>query len=223
MRLIVFDLDGTLVDSHAFITRNLAETFVAEGLTPPTPEEGRNIIGLSLPEAMKRLSGGDEALIDRLVDRYRTLYHARVSDGSTEEGLYPGALEVIRALHAQPDTLLGVATGKALRGVHRILGLHGIAELFITLQTPDHNPSKPHPGMLQTAMVETGAAPAETLMIGDTTYDIEMARAAGTLALGVSWGSHPTELLLQTGAHLVIDDFAALSASIDQLFGLTHA
>jgi len=223
LRLIMFDLDGTLVDSHAFITATLAETFVAEGLTPPSPAEARHIIGLSLHEALKTLSGEEGAVVEALVGRYRTLYRQKAEAGTAEEGLFPGAREVVELLHAAPDTLLGVATGKSMRGVNRLLATHDLDAHFLTRQTPDTNPSKPHPGMLQVAMVEMGVEPHETLMIGDTTFDMEMARAAGCHALGVSWGAHDLGSLTEAGAHLIIDDISTLPGAVDQLYGLTHA
>lgn len=223
MRLIVFDIDGTLIDSHAFITATMTAAFEAEGLEPPTPAMGRSVIGLSLPEALGRLSGAEGLVLDALVARYRGLYHGSVADGATHEALYPGAREAVLALAAHPETVLGIATGKALRGVQRVLTLHGFTEQFNTLQTPDHNPSKPHPGMLQRAMAETGAEPQETLMIGDTSFDMEMAKAAGCHALGVSWGYHPHEDLTKAGADMVIHDYAELAAAIETIMGRIDA
>jgi phosphoglycolate phosphatase len=117
-------------------------------------------------------------------------------------------------LKLAPHTILGVATGKGLTGVTRILGNHGIAGHFVTLQTPDHNPSKPHPGMLLRAMAETGAAPSSTVMVGDTTYDMELARSAGCHAIGVSWGYHDSQDLLAAGAGALIHDYSELDAAI---------
>jgi phosphoglycolate phosphatase len=222
-RLIVFDLDGTLIDSHAFITRMLAETFEAEGFDAPTEDAGKRIIGLSLPEALTVLSGGEGAHVDRLVARYRELYHASVSGAAESEALYPGARDAVLALAKAPDTLLGIATGKAMRGVNRVLGLHGFEGLFVTLQTPDSNPSKPHPGMLLRAMDETGVEPNGTVMIGDTTFDIDMARAAGVHSVGVSWGAHDVGELIEAGADRMADDFTLLLDAVDELTGFAHA
>ncbi|MGV8955850.1 MAG: HAD-IA family hydrolase, partial [Cypionkella sp.] len=172
MILVMFDMDGTLIDTQALISEHMAATFAGAGLVPPTVAESRRVIGLSLPVALGRLAKSDDAaLIDRLVEDYRSHYRAGLVTDSGREGLFPGALEAIERLARRPDTQMGIATGKGLSGVHRLLELHGIADHFVTLQTPDHNPSKPHPGMMYRAMSETGAMPAQTVMIGDTTFD----------------------------------------------------
>ena len=222
MKLIVFDLDGTLLDSHAYLDMTFAETFTAEGLLPPDSEALRRVTGLSLERAMQILSGLDGDALASLTARYRTVYHSRVGTIETEP-LFEGMREAVLALFARPDTLLGIATGKGLPGVERFLSLHGFTDHFVTRQTPNDNPSKPHPGMLLRAMEETGARAKDTLMIGDTSYDMEMARSAGTLALGVAWGSHPAEELRDSGAHMVIDEPSALVDAVGGLLEISHA
>src|SRR5690606_28235948 len=133
------------------------------------------------------------------------------------EPLYPGAREALDRLHQGPATLLGIATGKGLAGVHRILGNHGLASHFATLQTPDHNPSKPDPGMLLRAMAETGMGPEETIMVGDTVFDIELAVNAGCQAVGVTWGYHDPGDLLRAGAGAMIDSYDELDAALVRL------
>lgn len=223
MRLVVFDMDGTLIDSEGFIAGKMHESFEAEGLTPPTLAQSRRIIGLSLPEAMQALSGREGAELDVLVARYRSLYHGEVGDGLRTEPLYPGAREAVLELSSQDLTLVGIATGKGMRGVDRVLKLHDFADCFSTLQTPDHNPSKPNPAMLHRAMDETGVGVERTVMIGDTSFDIEMAVAAGTKAIGVSWGYHEVDELRRAGAHVIVDDYAELLSAIDELVGIQDA
>ena len=218
MKLVVFDMDGTMIDTQALISEHMAATFLGAGLDAPTAAQSRRVIGLSLPIALARLANTDDAvLIDKLVDDYRAHYRASLITDGDREGLFPGALEALSALRAQDDVLLGIATGKGLNGVHRILALHGLTDYFVTLQTPDHNPSKPHPGMLETAMRETGATPAETVMIGDTTFDIEMGVAAGCRTIGVTWGYHEPRELIAVGADAMIDRYDQLVGTVGKL------
>ena len=220
MILVMFDMDGTLLDTQALITEHMSATFRSMGLVEPTPAQSRRVIGLSLPVAMARLAKTDDAvLIEALVEAYRAHYRASVLTDQGREGLFPGALDALQQLNARDDAVLGIATGKGLKGVHRLLALHGVANYFTTLQTPDHNPSKPHPGMLETAMRETGIGPGHTVMIGDTTFDIDMGVAAGCKTIGVTWGYHEPRELIAAGANTMIDRFDQLDGAIRQLAG----
>ncbi|MGV3650673.1 MAG: HAD-IA family hydrolase [Devosia sp.] len=216
--LVMFDMDGTLIDTQGLICEHMAGAFAGQGLPAPTDADVRSIIGLSLPIAIGRLAASEDAvLIDGLVSSYKTLYRASLELHADREPLYPGARDALDRLNAKTETLLGIATGKGLNGVNRILGLHGLEKHFVTLQTPDHNPSKPHPGMLLRAMGETGKAPGETVMIGDTAFDMELGKSAGAFAIGVTWGYHDRELLLGAKADILIDSYDDLDAAIEKV------
>lgn len=215
MKLIMFDMDGTLIDTEALIVEHMTTTFASAGLTPPAKAQSRRVIGLALPVAIARLLGTEVTpLAEKLADDYRAHYRASLLEAEGREGLFPGCRETLDFLATWPDTILGIATGKGLNGVHRLTQLHGIADHFVTLQTPDHNPSKPHPGMMLRAMEETGADKNDTVIIGDTTFDIEMGKAAGTKAIGVTWGYHEGAELLAAGADMLVETYADLPLAI---------
>ena len=210
MRLAVFDCDGTLVDGQADVCAAMDAAFTAEGLAAPDRHLTRRMVGLSLPEAMRKLlPAGEPAVHDSLAAHYRDAYRARRTAGVLDEPLFEGITALLERLGAA-GWLLGVATGKSDRGLAHCLATHGIAGHFVTLQTADRHPSKPHPAMLEAAMAAVGAVPGETAMIGDTSYDIAMARAAGVRAIGVSWGYHAPVELIGAGAVSIADDAAVL-------------
>ena len=214
-RLAVFDCDGTLSDGQAAVCAAMDRAFADCGLVAPPSHSVRRIVGLSLPVAMRHLAPGEEpGTHGRLVEAYKQAFFRARSEGRVSEPLFEGIAELLRTLHSG-GWQLGVATGKSDRGLHGCLTLHGVRELFVTLQTADRHPSKPHPAMLEAAMAEAGTAASETVMIGDTTYDIEMARAAGVRALGVAWGYHAPEELLAAGAEAVAATAAELQEMID--------
>lgn len=204
-RLALFDCDGTLVDSQAAICRAMDECFTQHGLTPPERVQTRRVVGLSLPHAMRALlPEGEDDLHDALAETYKSAFQRHRAEGLVEEPLFDGLAEAIDALEAD-GWLLGVATGKSDRGLRLCLERHGLHGRFVTLQTADHHPSKPNPAMLNAAIAEAGAAPETTVMIGDTSFDMAMARAGGAHALGVGWGYHDTEELRAAGAAAVLD------------------
>ena len=214
-RLAIFDCDGTLVDSQHNICLAMERCFVAAGLEPPTRERTRAVVGLSLVEAMRALLPESEVEFHAsLAEDYKRAFQAMRARGLAEEPLYEGVRELIDRLDAE-GWLLGIATGKSDRGVALCLEHHGLAGRFITLQTADRHPSKPHPSMLETAMAEAGALPGDTVMIGDTAYDIEMAVAAGTRAIGVAWGYHAPAELLAAGAEAVAETPGQLGELLD--------
>ncbi|MBP7000218.1 HAD-IA family hydrolase [Amaricoccus sp.] len=219
-QLVVFDVDGTLVDSQHVILASMDAAFAAIGRARPGDADVLAIVGLSLPEAMAALAPElDAAARGALVEGYRSSFLAARAAGGGESAapLYPGARAALERLSADPATLLGVATGKARRGLDHVLHAHGLAGLFATAQTADGHPSKPHPSMLRAALAETGCAPEAAAMVGDTAFDIEMGRAAGLATIGVAWGYHPRARLEAAGADVVIEDFGALDAALDRL------
>ena len=217
-RLIVFDMDGTLIDSQHLILAAMERAFTDAGHPVPVREQVLAIVGLSLPEAMAALVPHlpVAASLD-LADRYREGFVAQRAAGAKaiHAPLYPGALDALERLATDPLTLMGVATGKARAGFDHACALHDLARFFVTAQTADLHPSKPHPSMLLAALAETGCAPEQAVMVGDTEFDITMGRAAGFATIGVAWGYHPPARLEAAGADVVIDGFAALHAALE--------
>lgn len=219
MRLAIFDVDGTLVDSQAMIAASLTAAFEAEGLA--VPERGRmmSIVGLSLVDAMASLAPDQEATAhERLAAAYKEAFWQHRANGEHTESLFPGAEDLLAKLRARGDVALGIATGKSRRGVAHLIEKHGWAGWFATVQTSDDHPSKPHPSMVVTALAETGLAPSAAIMIGDTSFDIEMARAAGVGAAGVAWGNHKPVELTKAGAHTIANDFNELERQLESLW-----
>jgi phosphoglycolate phosphatase len=210
VRLAIFDCDGTLVDSQADIALAMEAAFAAHALIAPPRADIRRIVGLSLGEAIRQLAPEiDSETAASLVAGYKDAFRARRAAGVVEEPLYDG----IAALVADLDTsgwLLGVATGKSDRGLAHCLERHGLTGHFVTLQTADRHPSKPDPAMIEACLDATGADPAQTVMIGDTAFDMAMAVNAGVRAIGVDWGYHHPEELVAAGAE-------AVAGSVDEL------
>ncbi len=207
MKLAVFDCDGTLIDSQINIIRAMASSFARHGLAPPDDHATRRVVGLSLVEAMQALLPGENHDLHlSLANDYKTAFHRLRADSALDpEPLYPGIRRLLDGLHAG-GWLLAVATGKSDRGLKLALEHHGIHHLFISLQTADRHPSKPHPSMLRAALAEARATPDEAVMIGDTIFDIAMGRSAGVRSIGVDWGYHDAHELLDAGAsHVAMD------------------
>ena len=204
-RLAVFDCDGTLVDGQHNICLAMEACFAEAGLEPPARERTRRVVGLSLAEAMRVLLPAEPAeRHDALAEAYKRAYRAMRERGLADEPLYEGIVDLLDALEAE-GWLLGIATGKSDRGVELCLACHDLAGRFVTVQTADRHPSKPHPSMIEQAMAEAGAAPETTAMIGDTSFDMAMARGAGATAIGVAWGYHGADELLGAGAHRIAE------------------
>lgn len=218
LRLVLFDVDGTLVDSQVQINGAMQQAFASLDLPCPDRDRVLSVVGLSVPQAVARLAPDlDPDRLDALAAAYRGAYADQ--RGDTLPALFAGAHDVITALAARDDVFLGTATGMSCRGLRHLLDGHGLAAHFATLQCADHHPSKPHPSMIWTALEETGVQPEDTVIVGDTTFDIEMARLARVASVGVSWGYHPVAQLQAAGARTVIDRFADLLPILDEIWG----
>lgn len=218
MRLAVFDVDGTLVDSQHHIHASMAAAFAEAGLEGPTLAEIHAVVGLTLPIAIARIRPGlRPESVDRIVHAYKASFlERRLRDDAP---LFPGVREALDALSARGDLLLGIATGKGRRGLDAMLAHHDLGRFFVTAQCADDHPSKPHPAMLLAACAEAGVAPAEAAMIGDTTFDVEMAVAAGVVPVGVAWGYHATAALAAAGARWLAPDLPALARWMEDWAG----
>ncbi|MEW5421898.1 HAD-IA family hydrolase [Amorphus sp. 3PC139-8] len=220
LRLVLFDCDGTLVDSQHIIVEAMTRAFASHGFAPPPRTAILGIIGLSLPQAVGQLVGPEraEATLD-VVAAYKDSFRDLRSAASHNEPLFPGIADLIADLQRDERTLIGMVTGKSRRGVDVILDRFDFRGRFVTIQTADDAPSKPDPTMVERALGETGAPRTSTVVIGDTTFDMQMAKAAGTAAIGVSWGYHPTDKLAPAGADRVVASVAELPDAIAELTG----
>lgn len=217
LRLVVFDVDGTLVDSRAHILAAMREAFARAALTPPEDARALEVVGLSLSEAIARLlPDASQPVVRTLAGHYRDAFDELRA--MTPAPLFPGARAALMRLSARDSVLTGIATGKSRRGLDHMLAKHSLDDAFQTTQVADAHPSKPHPSMLLAALRETGAEAKHALMIGDTSYDMEMARNAGMMAVGVSWGYHGPDRLRAAGATEVVQDFDALTAALESLW-----
>ena len=220
LKLCVFDLDGTLVDSQHRIVASMTAGFAAEGQVAPMPDAVRQVVGLPLDVAIKRLAPGIGGLqVERLVEAYRDAYFDPSNNSDGPEPLFPGTREVLDTLDAN-GWLLAIVTGKSRRGLLHVLDSHGIRQRFLSLKSADDGPGKPNPTMLLDAMAEAGCERARTVMVGDTTFDMETAvsaRIAG--AIGVSWGYHDAVRLRAAGSVTILDRFDQLPAVAERLVG----
>ncbi|MCG3268171.1 HAD-IA family hydrolase [Yoonia sp. I 8.24] len=217
LRLVIFDVDGTLVDSQAEILAAMTHAFDAEAIAMPARAAVLSIVGLSLDVAFAKLCPTvDSATQDRLIAGYKDAFNTQRAQNANHGPLYPGARDVLDILAGQDNTLLAVATGKSRRGLDKLLERHALEGFFHSEQVADHHPSKPNPSMILAALNELGVAGSRAVMVGDTTYDMDMARAAGVAKIGVPWGYHAADALQPD---MLIADFGALPGAVDTLVG----
>jgi len=204
--LIVFDWDGTVMNSTAVISTSIQAACRDLGLKIPSDETARHVIGLGLDQALRyAVPELTEAMRPDLVERYR--YHFLSQDDAIP--LFDGARETISELHGA-GYWLGVATGKSSNGLSRAMESSGLKSYFHATRTADVTLSKPNPEMLNELMDELGVFAERTLMVGDTTHDIQMAHNAGVEAVAIGHGAHPPEQLQALNPLAFVDDFVAL-------------
>lgn len=219
LKLAVFDCDGTLVDSQFAINACMADAFKSVGYPIPDISDVRRVVGLPLVEAIQIVADDPNAPAEEMAAAYSKSWGDMRAQGRLAEPLFDGVRTVLDHLIAT-DWVLGVATGKSMRGLMATLEHHDLNGHFQTLQTADKARGKPDPEMLELALAEMGAKASETVMIGDTTYDIEMAKAAGIIAIGVSWGYHAPEDLKTAGASFIVDTAGELGTLLNTKEGI---
>lgn len=211
VRLAVFDCDGTLIDGQASICEAMEAAFAEFDLPAPPRNQIRRAVGLSLPQAIRvLLPESDSDRHNALAEAYKQEFRRARSEGRISQPLFPGMAELLAGLHSD-GWLLAVATGMSDRGLTHCLATNEITDLFVSLQTADRHPSKPHPAMLEQALADALASAGDAVMIGDTSYDMQMADSAGVRGIGVDWGYHPPAELLAAGAEWIAADPAQLA------------
>lgn len=213
LRLIVFDCDGTLVDSQAAIISAMRSAFAAADLPAPSDEAVRGIVGLSVPQAVTALApAASEATLTTIDAEFRRSSIAlRAANPHTNVQFYDGARECLDRINDAGE-MLAIATGKARRGLDHLLDHANLRQHFVATQSADDAPSKPHPGMLENCARLTGAN--QMVMIGDTSFDMLMAKNFGCHAIGVTWGYHSESVLIEAGADLLVHDFSELEEAL---------
>ena len=215
LKLAIWDMDGTIVDSRDVIQTAMVRAFKAEGLPPPAYDDTRKIVGLGLRESCQILAPDDLSpeRVDTLVEAYRNAFVARRTDPDFKEPLYDGALETLQMLR-DDNWLIAMATGKSHRGIRAIFDMHPLESYFDTIWCADDGPGKPHPFMVEQSMNALGAEAHQTLMIGDAIHDINMGNAAGVRTLGVTWGFGAAHELEAVGAHEIHHSYKTLQESL---------
>ncbi len=217
LRLCALDLDGTLIDSQHHIVAAMVAAFRTEGLPPPSPAMVREIVGLPLDHAILRLAPQVRGLqLERVGQAYRDAYFDAKDADSAAEPLMPGARAALDALEAE-GWLLAVVTGKGRRGLHEVLEAHGLLQRFVVLKSADDGPGKPDPTLLLDAIREAGSSITRAVMVGDTVFDMGMARRARVAGIAVTWGYHELALLETERPAAVVGRFDELAAVAGRL------
>lgn len=217
MKLVLFDCDGTLVDSAATIHETMRRTFLHFNKPEPALSATKAIMGLTLDIAIARMDGkphvDDEALA--MTAHYKSLFTVvRQAPDYKEAPLFDGIRTVVERLAAEDTILMGAVTGKSRRGLDSMMDVHGFRPYFKVSRTADDCPSKPHPSMVIECCDEMGMRPEQAIVIGDAIYDMQMAKSAGAKAIGVSWGSATADQLMASGADAVVHETNALLSYI---------
>ncbi|PID35601.1 MAG: HAD family hydrolase [Rhodobacterales bacterium] len=222
LKLVLFDVDGTLLDSQNFIIQAVRNCFVSMGRAVPKRADIRAIVGLSLEAAMAQLApdltGAQNTEAARALKESFLSLRAKTG-GEASMPTYPGTREMLDRLGAVDEIFLGIATNKARLGVDHFLESHGLTGRFHTIQTVDNHPGKPHPAMAEAALSELGIDKRNAVLVGDTTFDMQLAHNAGIGAIGVDWGYHTAADLREAGASHVLTSFAGLDAVLDEIWG----
>lgn len=221
LRLAIFDFDGTLMDSQDAIITGMRAAFAAHGRPPPSAEAVRRVIGLGLAPAVQGVDSSiSKAEAEEIGHAFVAHFDQQRAQGGAEHEapLFDGAHAALARL-AETDLLLGVATGKGRRGLELALDAHDLRRFFSVTQTANDAPGKPHPGMVENCLSATGVDAAHAVVIGDTSFDMQMARNAGVTAIGVAWGYHDAADLLTAGAAQVLGDFDELGDALRELWG----
>jgi phosphoglycolate phosphatase len=214
VKLVIFDFDGTLVDSRKLILESNRVVFGQFGLNPPSEEESFSLVGMSLDLVLRKLAG-PEAPVEKMLEAYRRVLPLIRADMAFAEAPFDGAADLLAALAERDDVRLGIATAHVSHAILPALERFGWQSYFRTVQTADNAPSKPHPAMVLQALSEAGVRAEDAIMVGDTAFDIEMARAACVRGVAVSWGYHSPDRLHEAGASRVVKDMDELR---DHLF-----